>query len=52
MAFEKSFDFILYRERHAGPRVSNAVTVRVFGRKVAARASAKVDYEGCGKLIC
>jgi SAM-dependent methyltransferase len=33
-AFEKSFDFVLYRERHAGPRTSNAVTVRMLGRKL------------------
>ena len=33
MVFEKSFDLCVYRERHAGPPTSNAVTVRMLGKR-------------------
>lgn len=32
-AFEKSFEFCLYRECKAGPRGMNAVTVKMLGRR-------------------
>ncbi len=31
--FERSFEFNLYRERKAGPRIADAVTVRMLGRR-------------------
>lgn len=33
IAFEKSFDFCIYREVKASPRASNAVTVRMLARR-------------------
>lgn len=32
-AFEKSFEFCLYKEREAGPREIDAVTVRMLGKR-------------------
>ena len=32
-AFERSLEFSIYRERKAGPRTINAVTVRMLGRR-------------------
>ena len=32
-AFERSFEFCVYREREAGPRAIDAVTVRMLGKR-------------------